>query len=161
MEELGDLDISVVRGDALNEEDVIRAMEGQDILVGSVEGDVLAMAKNIVNTLGKTSVKRIIWISGMGIHGEVKGAAGLMYKTLAKTRPTYIEATDLIAASPAIITVLRCPAINKGGDTSYDLTTEDEQPRCQNVDVVAIGQCVADLIEHEDRGVNESLGITN
>lgn len=34
--------------DALNEEDVLRAMEGQDILFCSLEGDVLTMAKNIV-----------------------------------------------------------------------------------------------------------------
>lgn len=40
--------VNVVRGDALNEADVKKAMEGQDILVCSLEGDVLTMAKNIV-----------------------------------------------------------------------------------------------------------------
>ena len=39
--------VNIIQGDALNEEDVLRAMEGQDILFCSLEGDVLTMAKNI------------------------------------------------------------------------------------------------------------------
>ena len=37
--------VNIIQGDALNEEDVLRAMEGQDILFCSLEGDVLTMAK--------------------------------------------------------------------------------------------------------------------
>lgn len=37
--------VNIIQGDALNEEDVLRAMEEQDILFCSLEGDVLAMAK--------------------------------------------------------------------------------------------------------------------
>lgn len=41
--------VNIIQGDALNEEDVLRAMEGQDILFYSLEGDVLTMAKNILH----------------------------------------------------------------------------------------------------------------
>ena len=37
--------VNIIQGDALNEEDVLRAMEGQDILFCSLEGNVLTMAK--------------------------------------------------------------------------------------------------------------------
>jgi len=160
----GDMDITgvnVICGDALNEADVKNAMEGQDILVCSLEGDVLTMAKNIVSALDITSVKRIIWITGMGIHHEITGARGIMLNMLAKQRPEYIKAADLIASSSAVTTLLRCPGIQDGDNEKYCLTTEKEQPAHRNVDRSAIAQCIADMIADEALGADESLGITN
>ena len=153
--------VTVVQGDAMNADDVRRAMEGQDILLGSLEGDVLTMAKNIVAALAQTSVKRIIWITGMGIHHEITGVHGVMLNMYAKQRPEYIEAADTIAASAAVTTLLRCPGIKDGDKTNYRLTREGEQPACWDIDRAGIAQCMADMIEDETLGVNESLGITN
>lgn len=50
---------------------------------------MLSMAKNIVTALNGSTVSRIIWITGMGIHGEITGLAGLMLKQFAKKRPEY------------------------------------------------------------------------
>lgn len=153
--------VNIIQGDALNAKDVKRAMEGQDILLCSLEGDVLTMAKNIVLALAKTSVKRIIWITGMGIHHEITGARGIMLNMYAKKRPEYIEAADTIAASSAVTTLLRCPGIKNGDNTKYFLTREGEQPSHKNIERAGIAQCMYDLIEDESLGVNESLGITN
>ena len=120
--------VNVIKGDALNAEDVKKAMEGQEVLLCSLEGDVLTMARNIVAALEQTSVKRIIWITGMGIHHEITGARGMMLNLLAKKRPDYIEAADTIAASSAVTTLLRCPGIKDGDNTTYFLTKEGEQP---------------------------------
>lgn len=153
--------INVIQGDALNAEDVRRAMEGQDILLCSLEGDVLTMARNIVAALEETSVRRIIWITGMGIHHEIKGARGIMLNMYAKQRPEYIEAADVIAASPAVTTLLRCPGIKDGDNTKYFLTKEGEQPSHKDIERAGIAQCMLDFIQNEQLGVNESLGITN
>ena len=146
--------VNIIQDDALNEEDVLRAMEGQDILFCSLEGDVLTMAKNIVAALDKTTVKRIIWITGMGIHHEITGVRGMMLNRYAKQRPEYIEAADVIAASKAVTTLLRCPGIQNGDK-------EGIQPSHRNVDRAAIAQCMADMIADESMGVNDSLAITN
>ncbi|WP_330655103.1 NAD(P)H-binding protein [Anaerotignum sp. MSJ-24] len=153
--------VNIIQGDALNEEDVLRAMEGQDILFCSLEGDVLTMAKNIVAALDKTTVKRIIWITGMGIHHEITGVRGMMLNRYAKQRPEYIEAADVIAASNAVTTLLRCPGIQNGDNEKYELTKEGIQPSNRNVDRAAIAQCMADMIADESMGVNDSLAITN
>lgn len=58
--------------------------------VNVIKGDVLRMAENIVKALDETSVRRIIWITGMGIHHEIKGLRGMMLDQLAKQRPEYI-----------------------------------------------------------------------
>lgn len=153
--------VNVIQGDALNAEDVTKAMEGQEILLCSLEGDVLTMARNIVAALEKTSVKRIIWITGMGIHHEIIGVRGMMLNMYAKQRPDYIQAADTIAESAAVTTLLRCPGIKDGNNTTYFLTKEGEQPAHKDIDRAGIAQCMYDLIEDETLGVNESLGITN
>lgn len=153
--------VNVIKGDALNAEDVKKAMEGQDVILCSLEGDVLKMAQNIVSALKETSVKRIIWITGMGIHHEIKGMRGVMLNMLAKQRPDYIKAADTIAASEAVTTLLRCPGIMDGDNTKYFLTEEGEQPAHKNIERAGIAQCMFDMIQDETLGVNESLGITN
>lgn len=163
-EKFGDMNlkgVTIIKGDALNQEDVKKAMEGQDILLASLEGDVLTMAKNIVSALKETSVKRIIWITGMGIHHEITGVRGMMLNMLAKKRPEYIEAADLIAGSDAVTTLLRCPGIKNGQNTRYFLTTEGEQPAHNDIERAGIAQCMLDMIHDETLGVNESFGITN
>ena len=47
--------ICIIKDDALNADDVRSAMDGQDILLCSLESDVLTMAKNIVAALDKTA----------------------------------------------------------------------------------------------------------
>ena len=153
--------VNIMQGDALNAEDVRKAMDGQDVLLCSLEGDVLTMAKNIVEALKVTSVKRIIWITGMGIHHEITGMRGIMLNMLAKKRPEYIEAADTIMASDAVTTLLRCPGIKNGDNTTYFLTKEGEQPAHKDIARAGIAQCMVDMINDETLGVNESLGITN
>lgn len=153
--------VNVIQGDALKLEDVKRAMDGQDVLLCSLDGNVLPMAKNIAAALAETSVKRIIWITGMGIHHEIKSIHGVMLNQLAKKMPEYITAADTIAASSSVTTLLRCPGIRDGEGETYSLTKEGEKPRCWTVDRAAIAQCMADMIADEALGANESLGITN
>lgn len=160
-EEMDISGVNVIKGDALNAEDVKKAMEGQDILLCSLEGDVLTMAKNIVAALKETSVKRIIWITGMGIHREITGLRGMMLNMYAKQRPEYIEAADTIAASSAVTTLLRCPGIKDGDNTKYFLTKEGVQPAKKDIERAGIAQCMYDMIQDEQLGANESLGITN
>ncbi len=160
----GDMDltgVNVIQGDALSADDVKAAMEGQEIMLCSLEGDVLTMARNIVAALETTSVKRIIWITGMGILHEITGVRGMMLNMYAKQRPEYIEAADTIAASSAVTTLLRCPGIKDGDNTKYFLTKEGVQPAHRDIDRAGIAQCMYDLIQDETIGVNDSLGITN
>lgn len=153
--------VNIIKGDALNADDVKRAMDGQDVLLCSLEGDVRTMANNIVAALKETSVKRIIWITGMGIHHEITGMRGMMLNMLAKKRPDYIEAADIIAGSSAVTTLLRCPGIKDGDNEVYFLTKEGEQPKKNDIQRAGIAKCMADMIADETLGANESLGITN
>lgn len=152
---------NVIRGDALHAADTARAMAGQDILLCSLEGDVLTMARNIVRALERSGVRRIVWLTGMGIHREIGGPRGALLARYAAARPAYVEAADTIAACSAATTLLRCPEIRDGDNSSYYLTKEGMPPRPLPVDRAGIAQCMADIVVFEDMGVNDSLGITN
>lgn len=153
--------VTLVQGDALDADHVRKALQEQNIVLASLEGDVLTMAKNIVAAAKEHAISRIIWITGMGIHHEIKEFRGMMLGILAKSRPEYIEAADVIAASGIHYTLLRCPGIKDGENSNYFLTTEDTQPRKKSVDRAAIAKCMADMVLDETIGKNQSLGITN
>lgn len=152
---------TVIQGDALISSDVEKAVRGQEIILAALEGDVLTMAKNILAAADQAKVQRIIWVTGMGIHHEIKGLRGKMLDGIAKARPEYIEAADQVAGSGFPYTLLRCPGIKNGENTNYYLTTEDTQPRRKSVDRAAIAKCMADMVLDEALGKNQSLGITN
>lgn len=113
-EKLENRSVHIIQGDALIYEDVVKALAGQDVLVASLEGDVLTMAENIVKASAHSNIRQIIWITGMGIHNEIKGSRGVMLRMLAKSRPEYIQAADLIASCGIDCTLLRCPGIEDG-----------------------------------------------
>lgn len=119
------------------------------------------MAQNITKSLKNKKIRKIIWLTGMGIHHEIKGIRGLMLNMYAKKRPEYIEAADLIAASDVNVTLLRCPQIVDGDNPKYYLTKEGVQPSKRSLQRQGIAECVFDLISDENLGCNESLGITS
>lgn len=48
-----------------------------------------------------------------------------------------------------------------GDNTVYFLTKEGEQLAYKSIERAGIAQCMFDMIQDENLGVNESLGITN
>lgn len=79
--------INIIKGDALNEEDVKKALDNIDILLCSNKVDVLIMAQNIVNNLSNIRIKQFIWIMGMGIYQEIKEIRGKILNIYVKKRP--------------------------------------------------------------------------
>lgn len=48
-------------------------MIGQDVVYSNLAGNLEQMAKTIVDAMHATGLKRLIWISSMGIYDEVPG----------------------------------------------------------------------------------------
>lgn len=48
-------------------------MAGQDVVYANLAGNLEKMAKNIVEAMNASSVKRLIFINSMGIYDEVPG----------------------------------------------------------------------------------------
>src|ERR1035437_8663522 len=71
---LGDTDSERVRvgqGDVLDAVALTLAVAGQDVVYANLAGDLERMAASIVKAMGETGVRRLIFISSMGIYDEV------------------------------------------------------------------------------------------
>lgn len=65
--------IRVREGDATNFEDVNRAMEDVDIVLASLSGELDKEAQTIVDAMNANNVKRLIFVTSIGIYNEVPG----------------------------------------------------------------------------------------
>ena len=61
-------DCEIFEGDALNFDDIKKAVSGQDIVYVNLEGNLELMTENIVKAMQESGVKRIIAISSIGIY---------------------------------------------------------------------------------------------
>jgi uncharacterized protein YbjT (DUF2867 family) len=88
---------TIVKGDAINYNDVKNAVSGHDIVYINLAGNLELMAKNIVKAMSDTGVKRIIAISSIGIYTTPLKPVLIPYRKLA----------DVIESSGLEYTILR------------------------------------------------------
>lgn len=154
--------VAIIEGDVTDTEKLHNAMENMDFVVSCLGGDVLPMAKSIVEAMKNTSVSRVIWLTGRGIHNEVPGPEGEMLKGYLKSMPEFAEAADVIAASGVNYTLVRIPILLDGENKEYDLTDESQVGRCSEVTRAAVARFIADMVVSTNGlGENGSIGITN
>jgi nucleoside-diphosphate-sugar epimerase len=88
--------VRVIEGDVLDIEKLKEAMIGQDVVYANLAGDLEQMAKNIVEAMDATGVKRLIFISSMGIYDEVPG------EKYGSILDPYRKAAQIIEASGSV-----------------------------------------------------------
>ena len=152
--------VNIIEGNVLDETALTESMKRQDIVIAVLSGDLLTYANNIVSALKKNTVKRIIWITGMGIHHEVPGEAGKLLDDLCRQMPEYVQAADAIAESRTPYTLIRAAHLTDGNNEQYYIQHEGEKLHANSVDRIAVAHLIYDLIVNEE-GINDSLGITN
>lgn len=147
--------------DVLNTDKLAAIMEGQDIVVASLNGDLLSSAKSIVEAMKQANVKRILWVTGLGIHHEIPGEVGKMLDGLVAQFPEFVQAADVIADDELDYTLIRCPNLTDGSDTVYDITEIGEIPRKYDVTRQAVAEFIVDIIKEPKLAVRKSVGISN
>ena len=149
-----------IAGNVFDKVQLKEAVENQDVVFAALSGNLEKMAENIVEVMKNTGVKRIIFISSMGIYNELtnsKGAIGDLPNN--SILMPYRKAADVIENSGLEYTVIRPGWFDEGSD-DYEITKKDEQFRGHDISRQAIANFVAKLIETPDYGVNESFGIS-
>jgi oxidoreductase len=149
-----------IAGNVFDKAQLKEAVENQDVVFVALSGNLEKMAENIVEVMKNTGVKRIIFISSMGIYNELtnsKGAIGDLPNN--SILMPYRKAADVIENSGLEYTVIRPGWFDEGSD-DYEITKKDEQFRGHDISRQAIANFVVKLIETPDYGVNESFGIS-
>jgi len=130
--------VRIVEGDVLDTKKLKEAMAGQDVVYANLAGDLEQMARTIVEAMDETGVRRLIFISSMGVHDEIPGDA------LGSILDPYRKATRIIEDSDLDYTVLRPAWLNNRDEIAYG-TTQKGKP-FQNASAVVSRKSVADLV---------------
>ena len=116
------------------------------------------MAKSIVDVMEKSTTKRLIFITSMGIYNEIPrnlGGGNLNENSMLKP---YREAADIIETSSLNYTLIRPGWFDNGSD-NYEITKKGEPFKGHDISRQAIANFVLKLIQQSDLGVRQSLGI--
>ncbi len=100
--------VKIVEGDVLDSGPLRAAMQGQDVVYANLAGDMAPQARAITDAMHALGLKRLIFVSSMGIYGEVPGetyrsaldpyrdsAAGLVYPRQDGQLPDHAEGRAL------------------------------------------------------------------
>lgn len=154
---LGHLDrarTSTVEGDVLDLPTLSGAMKGQDVVYANLAGAMKQQAECIVTAMHVSGVRRLVFISSMGIYGEVPGER---YRSVLDP---YRDSAAVIEASDLDYTVLRPGWFTHEASTRYHLTRRGEPFRGHEVSLDALSTLIVELALTPASHVRQSLGVS-
>jgi uncharacterized protein YbjT (DUF2867 family) len=145
--------VRIIEGDVMDIETLKKAMIGQDVVYANLAGNLEPMAKNIVEAMNATGVKRLIWISSMGIYDEVPGEK---YGSILEP---YRKSAAIIEASDLDYTILRPGWFTNKDEIDYEITQKGEPFKGHEVSRKSVAALVVKLATSPELEVRRSLGV--
>jgi len=139
----------IIEGDVLDYIQLREAVKGQDIVYANLSGDLEAMAKNIVRAMDETGLKKLIFISSIGIYDV----------PLRPVLKPYRKAADVIEASDLDYTILRPTWFTDADEVDYETTKKGEPERGSLVSQRSLATLIAKIIESPEQYARQNLGV--
>jgi uncharacterized protein YbjT (DUF2867 family) len=146
--------VRIVEGDVLDREALVAAMDGQHVVYANLDGAMAQQARVIVDGMRATGLKRLIFISSMGIYGEVPGEA---YRSVLDP---YRDSAAVVEASGLDYTVLRPGWFTHDEAVSYRLTQKGEPFHGHDVSLNSLADLITTLALQPSLHVRQSLGVS-
>lgn len=158
--------VTVVKGDAKNPDDVLNAINGADEVYANLaatqdsSADIIPMAKAVVDMMDKAGIKRLVWISSLGIYDEVPGEFGAWNANiLGDYLVNYRKAADVIEASDLDYTIIRPAWLTDKDEVDFEITEKGELFRGTEVSRKSVASEVVKLLLNPDEEVRASIGL--
>lgn len=152
----------VVVGDASKLDELLPAIKDVDIVYANLAGsNIEDQAKTVVKAMDEAGVKRLIWVSSLGVYDEVPGKFGEWNKnTLGSYLTTYRAAADQITASDLDYTVIRPAWLTNKNEVDYEITRGAHTPfKGTEVSRLSVASYINDLVEDPSKDVRENVGL--
>lgn len=146
--------VRVVEGDVLDTGKLADAMEGQDVVYANLAGNLVPMARSVVAAMRQAAVRRLVWISSMGIYGEVPG------ERYGSILDPYRDSARVIEDSDLDYTILRPGWFTNANEVDYELTQKGEPFRGHDVSRRSLASLVVKLATTPGLEVRRSLGVS-
>jgi len=135
------------------------ALNGQDVVFAALSGNLASMAQSLIAAMDQADVKRLLFITSMGIYNEIPASVGGGNLDENPVLQGYRDAADLVEASDLNYTVIRPGWFDNGQDTDYEVTKKGEPFGGHNVSRQSIADLVVRLAHDDQFGSRDSLGI--
>ncbi|MFZ6781264.1 NAD(P)H-binding protein [Undibacterium sp. Ji83W] len=145
---------TIVEGDVLDRPALIEAMTDQDVVFASLTGEMGEQARNIVTSMREAGLKRLIFISSMGIYGEVPGEK---YRSVLDP---YRDSAAVIEASGLDYTVLRPGWFTHDPKVDYQITQKGEPFHGHDVSLNSLSDLIIKLAFDPMLHVRSSIGVS-
>lgn len=145
----------IISGSLTNSLALDKAMKGQEVVFAALSGNLAEFARDIVVAMKRNDVQRLIFITSMGIYGEVPLSMGGTLEKVSPVLCSYREAADVIEASDLNYTIIR-PGL---GPVDYRITHKGEEFGGYDVSVASIADLVKKLVEDPNLDSRDSVGI--
>ncbi|RAW12918.1 NAD-dependent dehydratase [Paenibacillus taichungensis] len=154
---LGNIDSNrarVIDGDVMDQVKLKDAMNGVDVVYVNLAGDLEQYARTIVETMKSAGVKRLIFISSMGIYDEVPG------QKYSSILDPYRKAASIVEASDLDYTILRPAWFTRSNEIDYEITQKGEPFRGSEVSCKSVAALVVKLSESPELEIRRSIGVS-
>lgn len=146
--------VRVVEGDVLDSAALRAAMAGQDVVYANLAGDLLPMARAVVQAMQDSGVRRLVWISSMGIYDEVPG------QRYSGVLDPYRDSARVIEDSDLDYTILRPGWFTNDDEIDFQTTQKGEPFRGHDVSRRSVASLVVTLATNPTLEVRKSLGVS-
>jgi uncharacterized protein YbjT (DUF2867 family) len=146
--------VRLIEGDVLDRPALEAAMQGQDVVYANLAGAMAQQARNVIDAMHATGLKRLIFVSSMGIYGEVPGEE---YRSVLDP---YRDSAALIEASDLDYTILRPGWFTQDKAVSYQLTQKGEPFRGHDVSLDSLSDLIVKLAVTPGLEARHSLGVS-
>lgn len=139
----------IIEGNVLDLTQLKEAVTGQDIVYANLAGDMEAMSKNIVKAMEEKGVKKLIFISSIGIYAV----------PLKPALKPYRKAADVIEASDLDYTILRPTWFTNDDEVDYEITRKGEPEKGSVISQKSLAAFITKIIESPENYIRKNLGI--
>ncbi len=153
--------VTVIDGDTTDQAKLTQAMNGQDVVYANLAGqNIKLQAATVVDAMHAAHVKRLIWISTLGIYNEVPGKFGEWNNaTLGSYLTRYYDAAEVLENSDLDYTIIRPAWLTNHDEIDYETTGRHDAFKGTEVSRKSIAALVVKLTENPTESVRASLGV--
>ena len=152
----------IIKGDASNFNELKTALAGVDLVYANLAGaNIEDQAETVVKAMDTNGIKRLIWVSSLGIYDEVPGKLGEWNKNiLGSYLTTYRAAADKITESDLDYTIIRPAWLTNKDEVSYEKTVGAQTPfKGTEVSRLSVADYIVNIIENPAEDLKSNVGL--
>ncbi|HDX4306356.1 TPA: NAD(P)H-binding protein [Escherichia coli] len=145
--------VSLIEGDVLNKYELINALQDIDVVYANLSGDLKSQAQSIISAMNTVGIRRLIFISSMGIYDEVPR------EQYGSILDPYRDSAALIEKSDLDYTIIRPGWFTNDNIINYVITHKGEPFKGRFVSRLSIADFICKIATTDSPFIRESIGI--